>query len=62
MQEYGPARRALDRLRKELLELNPSAAQSLEEGLAETLAVHRLRVPAKLRSTLRSTNPIDSAF
>jgi hypothetical protein len=44
------------------MEVNPSAARSLEEGLEETLTVHRLNVPAELRRTLRSTNPIEPAF
>ena len=62
MHEHADARRALDALLRELMELNPSAARSLEEGVEETVAVHRLRVPQKLRQTLRSTNPIESAF
>jgi transposase-like protein len=62
MLEHGPAKRALDQLLRELMDLNPSAARSLEEGLDETLTVHRLRVPDKLRTTLRSTNPIESTF
>jgi len=62
MCEYADAKRALDSLLRELMDLNPSAARSLEEGLEETLTVHRLRVPEKLRGTLRSTNPIESAF
>jgi transposase-like protein len=62
MREYSDAKRALDSLLRELMDLNPSAARSLEEGLEETLAVHRLRVPEKLRATLRSTNPIESTF
>ena len=33
MSEYNDARRALDRLHCELMELNPSAARSLEEGI-----------------------------
>jgi putative transposase len=44
------------------MEGNPSAARSLEEGLDETPTVHRLNVPAELRRTLRSRNPIESAF
>jgi putative transposase len=40
----------------------PSAARSLEEGLEETLTVHRLRVPAPLRRTLASTNVIESGI
>jgi hypothetical protein len=62
MTEYADAKRALERLHRELMELNPSAARSLEEGLEETLTVHRLRVPAQLRRTLASTNVIESAF
>src|SRR5260370_15039229 len=62
MSEYADAKRALDRLHRELMELNPSAARSLEEGMEETLTVHRLRVPAQLRRTLASTNVIESAF
>lgn len=60
--DHAAARRALDALLRELMDINPSAARSLEEGMAETLTMHRLRVPGKLRSTLRSTNPIESAF
>ena len=62
MTEYADAKRALERLHRELMQLNPSAARSLEEGMEETLTVHRLRVPAKLRRTLASTNVIESAF
>jgi putative transposase len=62
MREYTDARRGLDRLLRELMDLNPSAARSLEEGLEETLAVHRLRVPDRLRTSLSSTNLIESAF
>jgi transposase-like protein len=51
-----------DALLRELMDLNPSAARSLEEGMEETLTMHRLRVPEKLRRTLRTTNPIESAF
>ena len=62
MVEYSDAKRALNSLHRELMHLNPSAARSLEEGLEETLTVHRLRVPEQLRRTLRSTNVIESAF
>jgi transposase-like protein len=33
MSEYAEAKRALERLHRELMELNPSAARSLEEGI-----------------------------
>ena len=62
MDDYAPAKQALDRLRRELMDVNPSAARSLAEGLEETLTVHRLRVPRLLRQTLASTNIIESAF
>ncbi len=62
MREYGDARRGLDLLLRELMDLNPSAARSLDEGLEETLAVHRLRVPPMLRTSLASTNLIESTF
>jgi len=62
MRDHADARRALDLLLHQLMHLNPSAAKSLQEGLAETLCVHRLRVPNKLRSSLASTNIIESAF
>lgn len=62
MQEYSDARRALDALLRHLMDLNPSAARSLEEGMEETLSLHRLRVPSNLRRTLSNTNLIESAF
>jgi putative transposase len=62
MMEYTDAKRALERLHRELMDINPSAARSLEEGMEETLTVHRLRVPQQLRRTLSSTNVIESAF
>lgn len=62
MRDHAEAKRALDRLLRELMDLNPSAARSLEEGCEETLTMHRLRVPDKLRHSLSSTNIIESAF
>jgi putative transposase len=62
MADYADAKRALELLHHELMHLNPSAARSLEEGLEETLAVHKLRVPDQLRRTLSCTNVIESAF
>jgi putative transposase len=60
--EYGAAKEALNTLHRELMDLNPSAARSLGEGMEETLTVHRLRLPAQLRKTMASTNVIESAF
>ncbi len=62
MAEYTDAKRALDQLHRELMDLNPSAARSLEEGMEETLTVHKLCVPDQLRRTLCCTNVIESAF
>jgi hypothetical protein len=62
MLDHADAKRGLDALLKQLVFLNPSAAHSLEEGLQQTLTVHRLRVPEKLRHNLSSTNIIESAF
>jgi transposase-like protein len=62
MAEYADAKRALEHLHRELMDLNPSAARSLEEGMEETLTVHKLRVPDQLRRTLCCTNVIESAF
>lgn len=60
--DYQEAKRTLDRLHKELMHRNPSAARSLAEGLEETLTVHRLRIASILRESLCSTNMIESAF
>jgi transposase-like protein len=62
LEDHAAAKQALNTLHRELMELNPSAARSLGEGLEETLTVHRLRVPMQLRKTLSSTNVIESAF
>ena len=62
LEDHAAAKLALNRLHRELMDLNPSAARSLEEGLEETLTVHRLHIPSQLRKTLASTNVIESAF
>jgi len=62
LEDYAAAKQALNGLHRELMDLNPSAARSLGEGLEETLTVHRLHVPLQLRLTLASTNVIESAF
>jgi len=41
---------------------SPSAARSLEEGLEETLTLHRLGINELLRRSLSSTNLIESCF
>jgi putative transposase len=62
LEDYAGAKQALNQLHRELMDLNPSAARSLREGMEETLTVHRLHVPMQLRKTLASTNVIESAF
>jgi putative transposase len=62
LEDHAAAKLALNRLHRELMDLNPSAARSLGEGMEETLTVHRLHVPTQLRKTLASTNVIESAF
>src|SRR5437660_10705308 len=62
LEDHAAAKQALHGLHRELMDLNPSAARSLGEGLEETLTVHRLHVPPQLRLTLASTNVIESAF
>src|SRR5215472_14954030 len=62
LEDHSAAKVALDQLHRDLMDINPSAARSLGEGLEETLTVHRLHVPAQLRKTLASTNVIESAF
>ena len=62
LRSYREAKAALLRIHDELNHVNPSAARSLEEGLEETLTLHRLKVPIELWKTLRSTNVIESAF
>jgi len=62
LEDYDAAKQVLHTLHRELMDLNPSAARSLGEGLEETLTVHRLRIPPQLRKTLASTNVIESAF
>jgi transposase-like protein len=62
MNEAVDARKALYQLHDELLQLNPSAAGSLAEGLEDTLTVLELRLTPRLRHSLDSTNGIESGF
>jgi putative transposase len=62
LEGYDAAKAALNTLHRELMDLNPSAARSLGEGMDETLTIHRLHLPAQLRKTMASTNVIESAF
>lgn len=57
---YSEAKAALLRLRPELRFLNESAVRSLEEGLEETLTLHRLGVFRELGISLKTTNCLES--
>jgi len=57
---YPEAKAALLRLRPELRLLNESAVRSLEEGLEETLTLHRLGVFRELGISLKTTNCLES--
>ena len=57
---YAEARAALLRLRQELRPINLSAVTSLDEGLEETLTLHRLGVFGGLGLSLKTTNCLES--
>ncbi len=59
---YKDARQMLLEFEGWLRGINESAADSLLEAIEEILTLHRLKVPALLRKTLHSTNPIESMF
>jgi putative transposase len=59
---YTDARQMLLDMEKWLRGINESAADSLMEAIEDILTLHRLKVPALLRNTLHSTNPIESMF
>ncbi len=54
------AKRQLQNLAKNLKARHPRAAESIGEGLDETLTVMALRVPRTLERTLPTTNPIEN--
>jgi putative transposase len=60
--DYKEAEKLLRELEQWLRTINESAADSLLEAFHELLTLHRLKVPALLRKTLHSTNPIESLF
>jgi len=62
MNNYTDARRALENVVGQLERMNESAARSLEEGLEETLTLHRLGIGDLLRKSFSSTNLIESTF
>ena len=61
----GNYKKALSKLQSTaswLEQINPDAAASLREGMEETLAITKLKVPPDLRASLATTNPIESTF
>ena len=59
---YADAKRALERLYRELRLKNESAAASLAEGMEETLTLHRLNVFPELGMSFKTTNLIESVM
>jgi len=59
---YKEAKTELEKLHAELLNVNVSAANSLAEGLEETLTLHRLGLAPELAKSLNTTNCIESAM
>ena len=57
---YAKAKAALLRIRQELVPLNLSAARSLDEGLEETLTLHRLGLAPALGLSFSTTNCLES--
>lgn len=57
---YAAAKTALQRIRAELAEVNASAAASLDEGLEETLTLHRLGLFQELGRSFKTTNCIEN--
>ena len=58
--DYVNAKRRLLEIRDELRKINRSAANSLEEGLEETLTIHRLGLVEELGRSFTTTNLIEN--
>lgn len=57
---YKEAKAELEKLHKELVPVNEGAANSLLEGLEETLTLHRLGLSSEISKSLNTTNCIES--
>lgn len=57
---YDNAKKALEKIRRELALKNQSALASLDEGLEETLTLHRLGVFKEFGFSLKTTNILES--
>ena len=62
MKDANDARAALMSVVRYLEQKNEAAAHSLQEGMEETLTIHKLGLPDVLRRSLSSTNIIESAY
>ena len=60
--DHDRAKRSLLQLQERVARMNPSAANSLAEGLDDMLTLHRLGISGKLRESLSNTNIIESSF
>ena len=58
--DYNKAKLALESIHKELLKINQNAANSLQEGLEETLTLHKLKVAQIFSRSLGTTNCIEN--
>ena len=59
---YAEAKAALEKIRQELVPINKSAVESLQEGLEETLTLHRLGLSTELSKSLNTTNCLESVM
>jgi transposase-like protein len=59
---YETAKKSLMKLYDELYNINPSAASSLQEGVEETLTLHKLQLCEELGKSFTSTNCIESVM
>ncbi len=57
---YDKAKARLEAIRRELRLINQSAVASLEEGLEETLTLHRLGMFTKIGTSFKTTNCIEN--
>lgn len=57
---YEKAKKRLAAIRRELSLINESAVASLDEGLEETLTLHKLKMFEKLGESFKTTNCIES--
>jgi putative transposase len=57
---YAAARKALRRVRSELVPINASAVSSLDEGFEETLTLHRLGLFQELGRSFKTTNGLEN--